>query len=443
MSSVLVLLVPVLVLLLAAVAAVEAVLTPSPSPSTSTSVEMKWDQLYSQLDRHCRHNLTREDFFLRMHTLHHRYQEEGEEGGSRSHPRLRPSYQQCTAEDYRYGQWIPDATKQCGLMSKYFHALHDPLQRAPRHSDAGNWCWRPYQCQVQAFNITRFCEKLAGRRMLLVGDSIQHQFYVALFKQLNLRGSPIEQWYVNPLDKEDASGKICVGLGGGRLEYIRNDQMSVGRALTTRWNAIHLERPVTNRDWAAIAHNFDILVLNKGAHYLEESISTNMTVETAHFLQSFLQQHPGRRHVFYRTTAQGAPHCSARSQVNTTLLLTEPYWMNGLRDDSPDDIKKYVFDYNWDKFPHMNRATTSIMTSMLPKEQFTVLHVAEMTALRPDGHRCSSNSEKDDCDELHFYLPSVVDNWVYVFYNLLKPLPSATSLLEETNRNASSAFFRY
>lgn len=336
----------------------------------------------------------------------------------------------CSAEYFRYGQWVHGA-HQCGLAARYYHSLHDPLQRAPRDSQSGNWCWQAHGCRAEAFSIRRFCEKLNGRRILIVGDSVQHQFYVALFKQLNLRGNPLEQWYVNAVHKPDSSGHVCHKMGGGRLEYMRNDQISVGDANTVRWNLILPEKPVTNRNWAAVIDHFDILVLNKGAHYLPKNVSTAMTADTIKVLQSFLQQDPSptkrRRHVFYRTTPQGSPHCSASSQVNTSLLLTEPYWLPGLRSNHSRDVQRYVLEYNWDKFPQMNNVTVSLMTSGLPKEQFTVLHVAEMTSLRADGHRCpvqssaGGDSNSQGCDELHYYLPSVVDSWVYVFFNLLKP----------------------
>ena len=46
-------------------------------------------------------------------------------------------------------------------------------------------------------------------------------------------------------------------------------------------------------------------------------------------------------------------------------------------------------------------------------ENAKILDVVGLTRLRPDGHR----ADYQDC--LHYYLPSVVDVWVQLMYNML------------------------
>ena len=322
----------------------------------------------------------------------------------------------CSSDYFKYGQWIRGAEK-CGLYKHYPNsAIEDDNNIPPNFGEeyiSGDWCWKPYGCEVQKFNRTLFCEKLAGRRVLVVGDSIQHQFYLAFHKLINSTRDGMSQWNGYPPNSEQ--GLICEDLGGGRLHYIRSDQMAVENV--SPWN-LHRQMPrVTDRDWAAIADNFDILVLNKGAHYVPVEESVAATRKTAEFLQTYLAKDKNRQ-VFFRTTPQGAAHCTNQSVANTTLLLSEPTWLIGVNESDPADIQRYVQEYNWDKFPLTNRATVTLLRNSLPSNQFTVIHVAEMTALRPDGHRCYSRFE--ECDELHFFLPSVVDTWVYVMFNLLR-----------------------
>lgn len=331
----------------------------------------------------------------------------------------------CTEEYFRYGQWHRGA-HICGLVKQYEDAnIVDGNNVVPddgREYIAGDYCWKPYGCQAEKFSRESFCKKLEGRKILIVGDSIQHQLYVSLHKLVNASFPAMDQWYSYPLDDPNL-GQICEDLGGGRLYYLRNDQLSVEGNLSP-WNLVQSMPRVTNRKWSSVAPHVDILILNKGAHYRSEDISTKMTRATAKFLQKYLKDNQ-RRHVFYRTTQQGAPHCSNTSVANTTLLLTEPTWLMGLNDSSPDDIDLYSTKYNWDKFPLINHKTVNILRSNLPADQFSVMHVAEMSALRPDGHRCPVAGQ--ECDELHYYLPSVVDSWVYVFFNLLQPNNSHSS----------------
>lgn len=230
--------------------------------------------------------------------------------------------------------------------------------------------------------------------------------------QLHTPYQPRTQWVVDDLDNDNStSGRICDDKGGGRLEYIRSDQMSVTDVVP--WNKPPNLKTVITRDWKAIASHFDILILNKGTHYLPEEVSKNDTRATAAFLRAFLSESP-RKHVFYRTTPPGHPHCSGLSKINETLLLSEPTWLPPL---SASERHLFCDQYGYHKFPRMNEVTVSILKEMLPPWQITVLYVAEMTALRPDGHRCSENCTK--CDVVHRYLPSsVADNWLRVLFHL-------------------------
>ena len=98
----------------------------------------------------------------------------------------------CSAADYKYGQWIPGADK-CGLKSQYKRALEEHCATPgtdPNTWHWANWCWKPMGCIREPFSVSSFCRKLNGRSILMVGDSIQHQFYDAIFMQLETEGQP-------------------------------------------------------------------------------------------------------------------------------------------------------------------------------------------------------------------------------------------------------------
>ena len=77
--------------------------------------------------------------------------------------------------------------------------------------------------------------------------------------------------------------------------------------------------------------------------------------------------------------------------------------------------------FEWYRIPSRDIVSIAHFRELLP--QMEILDVAPMTSLRPDGHRAPG-----DC--LHYFLPSVVDQWVYMFYNLLL-IRFGHSLLEE------------
>jgi hypothetical protein len=72
--------------------------------------------------------------------------------------------------------------------------------------------------------------------------------------------------------------------------------------------------------------------------------------------------------------------------------------------------------YEWCHFPHRNKEAIEIFESILGPF-VTILYVSQMTFNRPDGHRqgvCSA------VDNLHWFLPSVVDTWILPLFNLMR-----------------------
>lgn len=318
-----------------------------------------------------------------------------------------PGQRSCGAGDYRFGQWSPGANG-CGIKAKYDHPL---LERctfrgtqvtaqdlaSPHHY--ADWCWKPFGCVAESFSVKGFCQKLGGRGILVVGDSIQHQLYDALFMQLGTTGQPLEQWTLEPDIMNTTSGGICVGQGGGRLIFLRNDQIAV-----TDNTPLFAKNPpnVFRSDWTSIAPMFGIIILNKGAHYISNNtVFLSETRATAHWLLNSVDFN--KTQVFFRDTPQGHPNA-----IETTVAISEPLL------SSPHWLKKDKFD--WCHFPNRNKEAIDIFESILGPF-VTVLYVSHMTFNRPDGHRqdvCGGN------DNLHYLLPSVVDSWIHPLFNLMR-----------------------
>jgi hypothetical protein len=319
---------------------------------------------------------------------------------------------ECKPEQYQYGQWIRGAASNCGLKAIYNHSLEDPFSKPSNKSiplpwPFADWCWKPTGCKSKPFSIEGFCKKLNGRRILMVGDSLQHHFFQSLFMQLDTPGQPIDQFdVISELNNSESSG-ICLQQGGGHLVYLRNDQLSVRKK--SPWNCTRLKPFVHDRDFSAIADQFDIFVMNKGAHHVGIVQFQEDLIFTADWLKTYIQTQTRNISIFYRNTPQGHAGASTEVKPLTEPLTKEPEWARY----STNPAK---YNHHWELFPIYDRLAMQILHDRLGIN-ITFLQISYMTFLRPDGHRCKAYGAP--CDDLHYFLPSVVDSWVQVFYNLL------------------------
>lgn len=281
--------------------------------------------------------------------------------------------------------------------------------------------------------------------MLIVGDSLNHQFYEVLHMQLETPRDPYGQW--DNIHNFPGYGAVCLNKGGGKLVYIRNDQIKVGG--TDPYKTVRY-RP-DNRNWFSVIHNFDIIIINKGPHFVENVnefiMDTNKTAEVLFkllfllifkfkifvinvlnllyiyifiFFQAlhiFASNSQKKIQIIFRTSALGHPFSTKYTLPITTIIdpsfifpnYTSLNWGN----KTSEKFKKYYA--TWDKFKERDDIAIEILANKLGSN-LTVLHIKEMTFNRPDRHiRCN----EFECDALHYLIPSVIDHWCHVLYNLM------------------------
>jgi hypothetical protein len=179
------------------------------------------------------------------------------------------------SSDFEYGQWIPGA-QNCGLLDKY--SPNDNV------TDFANWCWKPFGCESTKFSAKHFCKLMKGRTMLMVGDSLLYNMYVAFYNllasEINVSPPTVSGNFGFYPGKD--YGKVC--NGNASIIYLRNDHWGIKNERTDK--DINL-----NQLWKSGLPEVDILMMNKGHHVVPKEVSekqfVDQTTEAVAYLKNY------------------------------------------------------------------------------------------------------------------------------------------------------------
>jgi hypothetical protein len=200
----------------------------------------------------------------------------------------------CTKSvDFEFGQWIPGAAN-CGLLDSY---------GSSGLRDFANWCWKPYGCNATVFSAKDYCRLVNGKTMLMVGDSLLHNMYIAFYHLLssekNLNDMHAQwQWKKYP---GKYSGKIC--NGNAYIVFIRNDH----------WQIKGENDHFTHNLWKTGLPEADIVFMNKGHHVVSTEVTEkeffDQTKETIAFLKDYkLTERSGQKQYTHKRTGLLSKH---------------------------------------------------------------------------------------------------------------------------------------
>lgn len=284
--------------------------------------------------------------------------------------------------------------------STLFHPedVHDILGKCNEtyYDRSANYQWtvRDGGCPShwQPFNKTRFCELMRGRNIIFIGDSLSFNM-----------GTSLAAMYRKPFrDTINAKATICGEKNGDSKEvtvrHARNSLLS----WNTDENYRFYTKPVNlhGRRWLEARNMnkalfqdgvaYDIIVLNKGAHYHEDYwYKLELDRVLSHLTTSLPQAS-----ILFRSTSLGHGHCERHEQPLT-------------RDPPQEEIASWPFHYG--QFRHQNRLARALVTD---KYQQFYLDIEKPTLLRPDAHPGAK-----DC--LHYCAPGPVDYWNAALFNWL------------------------
>ena len=298
-----------------------------------------------------------------------------------------------------------------GMRGSYY--TNNPPSRCENvlSSDVMKYEWnvQPDMCSgfdvLQPFSLDRLCSimehsSITGGygNIMIVGDSMSEQFSRHLlnlmfaghhqnmtYKKCGFHGDPVimpcSESALNTTPGHDTAEKLV-------LVYTkRNDYLTLDLDRDKSGEALGLKI----FPWVDViaSANISLLVLNRGAHYVEDAVLISELNTTLSYLQS---NHP-EVSILWRTTPYG--HLDfAGHEISPPLSFP-------LR---PDQLQKY----NYESFERQNQLVVSLLQEHYP--EVLVLDVFPSTVLRQDSH----------INPLHYCTPSHLNNWVIMFYNILR-----------------------
>ena len=327
----------------------------------------------------------------------------------------------CNSTSMVFGRWVKglvldsNATKtsSCGLLTDY-ELVENGANHTLRAPDISKYCWKPHDCILHSFSVRHFCHLTMNHSILIIGDSTQYMFFQALIKQINPNIQPASQW------EPTAFHRICNTTM--KLKYLRND---------------HLMPDMNGRlslNWKLWINDYDIILVNTGSHINEYKEFLRWTEYAA---VEFSKKVNGTNKLFvYRTTAQPHPYCSPSDQADLRPIHNyNDVHFAELDEDSPYN------EFKWYLIPSREKKIIKLFERNIAPQNFELFDIAPMTSLRKDGYVVFSLpfflvtslilslyllrsllhniSHRAPGDCLHFYLPSVIDSWVQLFFNIL------------------------
>ena len=269
---------------------------------------------------------------------------------------------------------------------------------------ASRWDWilEDSTCSLSQFNREAFCDALNGRNILFVGDSITHLQARSLWLLMNGDSDEFmgQTYKANGLP----TGKfVTVRICGGKIlaSYARNDLLTLGKEL-------FYERYGLVIPWTQKLQDYDILVLNDGAHFHPHMPLPPMYgnprkpyEEAMHNASAYLETHYNGT-VIFRTTPRGHLGCQRDSKVIPSKVN-----VNSTRYFRPSKL----YENYYGSFPLFNAFVHADFGRL---NNAIILDVARMTEYRPDSHL----NPPHDC--LHYILPGTIDQWNWLLFHALQ-----------------------
>jgi hypothetical protein len=242
-------------------------------------------------------------------------------------------------------------------------------------------------CHFTPWNKDMFCEVAKYATILIVGDSLSWEHYTSLIHLLGIRATHMYSRMSKDFDT-NIGHAVCDGLA--RIVYRRDDSL-------TRIRHALLEN---------LTHIPQVLVLNRGAHYVEDDqylVELNSTLDVVEEWLGRCDQLQIKCHFFWRTTVPGHINCRTFKHPVNDKATMEAHIAN-LSLYSPKELA-----FHWYDFQHQNLlAEAELLKRRTIRNR--ILDGYHINVLRPDHH--------SDC--LHSCCPGKMDVYPQLMLHYLR-----------------------
>uniref|UniRef100_A0A7S1URL3 Uncharacterized protein n=1 Tax=Grammatophora oceanica TaxID=210454 RepID=A0A7S1URL3_9STRA len=310
----------------------------------------------------------------------------------------------CTPQQLAKGTWVKNITDRApySVAQQFGNLLVSKCYNVTDVFSVTPWIsyeWVPNDdCVFRAWDPDLFCSRFANQTISFLGDSLSWEMFCALGYSLgtayldeHLIGRPAIA------SKTDVIIDVCHNTT--RLTFRRDDYLQ--------------QIPTILQE-----QNPNILVLNRGAHYvddvrLEQGIRENIAQLEAH--QRNLTFRNDKFQVVLRLTVPGHPLCKQFQEPSSSL---EDMWsLINNKSLYTKDFHPKAPTFRWWEFQKQNSLILDLYRREISNVSYQVLDAVIPLVLRPDLH--------SDC--LHSCLPGRIDLYHRMFLHQLTSTSTAAS----------------
>jgi len=295
----------------------------------------------------------------------------------------------CNRDQVRLGEWIPHEEPKVPYVTPTVH-LRCFEREYYDQKPWPTWRWKPHDssCSLTTWNRTTFCNLMKGATVSIVGDSLSWEHYSSL---VQLNGVRTRQGYQHQSRELHVNIQQPVCNGETRIVYRRDDRLSnVTESLRETFPTV--------------------LVLNRGAHYANDSLHLDAVrsnlEEVKAWQQTCRDTYEMKCHFFWRTSVPGHPECGKFKEPINDMALMEQRVANLSFYDNK------TINYHWYDYQHQNKLVLQLLKES--GVEYNVIDAYDLNMLRPDLHR----AHQDDC--LHNCYPGKMDVYSQILLHFLR-----------------------
>ncbi|KAK9050931.1 hypothetical protein SSX86_027556 [Deinandra increscens subsp. villosa] len=345
------------------------------------------------------------------------------------------SYAECDIFD---GRWVRDDTKPYYRGGSCPHIDRDfdcHLNKRPDDAYV-KWKWQPFGCEIPSLNATDFLERLRGKKLVFVGDSLNRNMWESLV--CILRESITNKNRVFEISGRHEFKKK--GFYAFRFEDYNCTIDFVSSPFLVRETSFNVKSGSFERlrldlmdKTTSMYHDADVLIFNTGHWWTHEKTSLGED-----YYQEGEHVYPRLKvlDAYGRALSTWARWVDKNIDINKTQVIFRGYsvthfkggqWNSGGK--CHKETEPIFNSSHLTKYPKKMRAFENVLREM--KNPIIYLNISRLTDYRKDGHPSIYRMEYKSVEEQiaavqsqdcsHWCLPGVPDTWNELLYaSLLK-----------------------